>query len=262
KVQDLLAFAREEQERFAQLGQGGQGGAAAGRGANARATEGAEAKPAEAAATAQNAQRSAPAAAAPAEEGRGAPAGRNATRAAGKAGIDRQFLYAELVSTQGGLAPLHLAARQGQLEAVHALLEAGANVNQQSAGDHITPLIIATINGHFDLAKELLEKGADPKLAEDNGVTPLYAALNCEWAPKALYPQPRAYEQQKISYLDLMQAFLDKGADPNARLKRKVWYSGYNFDLSGVDEAGATPFWRAAYASDVDAMKLLVAHGA
>src|SRR4029453_665266 len=44
--------------------------------------------------------------------------------------------------------------------------------------------------------------------------------------------------------------------------KKKVWYSGYSFDLSGVDEIGATPFWRAAYASDVDAMKLLVARGA
>jgi ankyrin repeat protein len=32
--------------------------------------------------------------------------------------------------------------------------------------------------------------------------------------------------------------------------------------LSGVDESGATPFWRAAYASDVDAMRLLVASGA
>jgi ankyrin repeat protein len=41
-----------------------------------------------------------------------------------------------------------------------------------------------------------------------------------------------------------------------------VWYSGYNFDLSGVDEVGATPFWRAAYASDVDAMRLLIANGA
>jgi hypothetical protein len=59
-----------------------------------------------------------------------------------------------------------------------------------------------------------------------------------------------------------MTALLDKGADPNARLKKKVWYSGYSFDLSGVDEIGATAFWRAAYASDVDAMKLLVARGA
>ena len=67
---------------------------------------------------------------------------------------------------------------------------------------------------------------------------------------------------QKTTYLDLMKALLDKGADPNVRLNKKVWYSGYSFDLSGVDEIGATPFWRAAYASDVDAMKLLVAYGA
>src|SRR5438445_9777352 len=59
-----------------------------------------------------------------------------------------------------------------------------------------------------------------------------------------------------------MKALLERGADPNARLKKKVWYSGYNSDLSGVDEIGATPFWRAAYANDVDAMRLLVAHGA
>jgi len=93
-------------------------------------------------------------------------------------------------------------------------------------------------------------------------VTPLYAALNVQWAPKALYPQPRSHLQQKATYLEFMKVLLDKGADVNARLRKKVWYSGYNFDLSGVDEIGATPFWRGAYASDVDAMKLLVARGA
>src|SRR5207244_2903906 len=96
---------------------------------------------------------------------------------------------------------------------------------------------------------------ADPRLAAENGVTPLYAALNCEWAPKALYPQPRAYVNQKVTYLELMKALLDAGADPNVRLKKKVWYQGYSFDLSGVDEIGATPFWRAAYASDVPATR-------
>jgi ankyrin repeat protein len=65
-----------------------------------------------------------------------------------------------------------------------------------------------------------------------------------------------------MSYLELLQALLDKGADPNARLTRKLWYTQFNFDLLRIDESGATPFWRAAYASDVDAMKLLVAHGA
>ena len=70
------------------------------------------------------------------------------------------------------------------------------------------------------------------------------------------------YLQQSRGYLDMMKLLLDKGADPNARVRRKVWYSGYNFDQSGVDEAGATAFWRAAYAADVAAMKLLVSYGA
>jgi ankyrin repeat protein len=38
-----------------------------------------------------------------------------------------------------------------------------------------------------------------------------------------------------------------------------VWYGG---NLSGVNEQGATPFWRAAYASDIVAMQLLVDRGA
>jgi ankyrin repeat protein len=99
-------------------------------------------------------------------------------------------------------------------------------------------------------------------LASDNGVTPLYAAVNVQWAPRAQYPQPRAYLQQKLTYLDFMKLLLDKGVDPNARLLKKVWYQEYNFPLLAIDEVGATPFWRAAYASDVDAMKLLVSYGA
>ena len=123
-------------------------------------------------------------------------------------------------------------------------------------------MLIAAVNGHFDLVAYLLEKGADPNLASDAGMTPLYAVLNVQWASKAFYPQPRAYLQQKTAYLDLMTQLLAKGADPNARLQRKIWYTQFNFDLLRVDDQGATPFWRAAYASDIDAMKLLVAHGA
>jgi ankyrin repeat protein len=123
-------------------------------------------------------------------------------------------------------------------------------------------MLIATVNGQFDIANYLLEKGADPNLGSDAGATPLYAALNVQWGPKSFYPQPRAQLQQRISYLDFTKALLDKGADPNARLQRKIWYTSYNFDNLRIDETGATPFWRAAYASDIEAMKLLVSYGA
>ncbi len=234
KVMDLEAFNKEEQERQAMFFQQQQAAAAAAA-ANGRGG----------AAAAQ-----------------GGGGGRRGFDPNAKAGVNRQYNYTELVAYWGGMSPLHFAARQGHIDATNALLEAGSDVNQQAVGDGSTALLVATINGHFDLAKTLLEKGANPNLAEHNGVTPLYAALNCQWSAKALYPQPRAFEQQQTSYLDLMKALLDKGAEPNVRLRKKVWYSQYDFDQSGVDEIGATPFWRAAYAADVDAMKLLVSYGA
>ncbi len=196
--------------------------------------------------------------------GPGGP-GRGGPGAGGKPpmpGVDRNYQLNELIVAQGGLTPLLYAVRQGYVESTDALIKAGADINQPSAGDKTTPLVMAVINGHFDLAKSLIEKGANVNAASSNGVTPLYGVLNVEWAPKALYPQPRAHMQQKTNYLDLMKLLLDKGADPNARLKMKVWYSGYSFDLSGVDEIGASVFWRAAYASDIAAMKMLVAAGA
>ena len=191
------------------------------------------------------------------------PAERSSSNpSAGVGGVTRPFTFSELVGSQGGLTALHFAARQGAMRTVQTLVELGANVDAASPADRTTPLLIATINGQFDIARYLLEHGAQPNLASHAGMTPLFAALNVEWAPKMFYPQPRAHLQQQTSYLDLMKALLDKGADPNARVNRKIWYTQYNFDLLRVEESGATPFWRAAYASDIAAMTLLVAAGA
>lgn len=192
----------------------------------------------------------------PAADAAPAPAGR------GVAGVTRAYAFNELIGTQGGLTALHFAARQGGARSVEALVEHGANVNALSPGDRVSPLLIATVNGQFDIAKYLLTHGADPNLANAAGVTPLFAVLNVEWAPRMFYPQPRAQLQQELSYLDLIRLLLDKGADPNARLARKTWFTQYNFDLLRVDDGGATPFWRAAYASDIAAMKLLLEYGA
>jgi len=178
------------------------------------------------------------------------------------AGVTRQYRYNELVGSTGGITPLQVAARQGFLETVKALVEAGADVNQRNPGDQSTALVVATVNGHFDVGVYLLDHGANPNLATDNGLAPLYGTLNVQWAPKANYPQPRAYLQQSVTHIEFMKRLLAKGADPNGRLVRKIWYSGYNFDLAGIDEVGATPFWRAAYGGDLEAMELLLAAGA
>ena len=170
--------------------------------------------------------------------------------------------YVDLVGAEGGLTALLHAVREGHAGAAMALLDAGADVNQVSGSDQTSPMLIALINGHFDLALQLLERGADPTRASAAGTTPLYSALNTHWAPKARYPQQQAYQQQDATYLEVMKAVLDAGADPNARLTKHLWYMGYTFDLLRVDTKGATPFWRAAYATDVEAMKLLLEYGA
>lgn len=169
--------------------------------------------------------------------------------------------YAGLIGKYGGFTAAHLAARDGQREAMDALMAGGADINKQS-GDGSTPLLVATINGHWDLAMHLLDMGADPNIASNAGATPLYGVINLQWIPHAFYPQPSNQQSQQVGYLEAMEKLLEAGADPNVRLTRHLWYKTYNFNLLGVDTQGATPFWRAAYGTDVPAMRLLLEHGA
>lgn len=167
----------------------------------------------------------------------------------------------EQIGVQGGFAPLHYAARQGHIETARLLLDQGADIDQPS-GDQSSPLLVAVINGNYDLAMMLLERGADPNLVSDDGAGPLFATLNIEWSLRTWYPQPQMFRVQETSYLDLMEALLEAGADPNQRTTTHIWYAAYNAGRMGVDFTGATPFWRAAYATDVTAMRLLVEYGA
>ena len=195
------------------------------------------------------------AAAAAAEEARLAAQG-------GRGLDDDNPAYNEQLGVQGGHTALLLAVREGQTACVDALLDGGADINQVSRGDQTSPMLMASINGHYDLVLRLLKRGGNPNLASSAGAAPLFAVLNKEWAPTTRTPQPAFQLQQQATYLEVIDALLKAKADPNARLVKSLWYTTYNRDNLGVDFSGATPFFRAAYATDVPAMKLLLAAGA
>jgi ankyrin repeat protein len=163
------------------------------------------------------------------------------------------------VTAMGGLTALMFAAREGYADAVKELVNAGADVNKVNGADSSSVLILAIVNGHFDIAKFLLDSGADPKLTSKSGLGPLYATVDAKWPERTWYP-PASVTEEKTTYLELMRALLQKGADPNVRLRIKPWYRTFHGDWA--DPVGATAFWLAAKADDVAAMKVLVAGGA
>jgi uncharacterized protein len=152
------------------------------------------------------------------------------------------------------------AARQNDQESARILVTAGANV-KEAAADGSSPLLVAIINEHYALAKYLLENGADPNATDDKGRGPLYAAIdmrNLEWSTRPAPP-----EKDTLSDLDLIKALLDHGANPNARLTKKIPLRGQpSFDGRWANAIGATPFWRAAQSDDVTVMRLLKDRGA
>ena len=161
----------------------------------------------------------------------------------------------------GGFGALHYAARDGKAAAVRSLIEAGANVNLATAGDGSSPLVVAISNGYFDVAQYLLDHGADPNLTNIDGLAALYAVIEAQWPPAIATPRPIT-AQETVSYLQLMTALLAHDAHPNARINKPLWFSPLHANSWWVKPIGATPFWRAAQATDLAAMKLLVAYGA
>ncbi len=161
----------------------------------------------------------------------------------------------------GGLTPLHYAARQGNVEATEALIKGGAKMDTPSGSEQTTPLVLAIANGHFDVAKVLVEHGADVNKANVMGLAPLYAVIDVQWVPKQWSPEPLV-DQEHTDYLTLMKLLIDHGANVNAKLGRSMWFRTLTENRHWTDAAGSTAFWRAAWADDMKAMQLLKDAGA
>ena len=87
----------------------------------------------------------------------------------------------------GGWTPLLFAARQGYLDVAKVLVEGGADVDLQDP-DLVSPIVTAIVNGHYDVAAYLVEKGADVNLADRWGRAALWAAVDMHTPPHSGRP--------------------------------------------------------------------------
>jgi uncharacterized protein len=161
----------------------------------------------------------------------------------------------------GGLTPLLYAARQGCLECTKVLVEGGADVDLGDP-DNVSPLLLTTLNGRFDVAAYLISKGANVNKWDWWGQSPLYAAVDMNTLPHGGRPDRPSLDE--TTSLQLIQILLDKGANPNLQLKLLPPFRSLGADR-GVDSMltiGTTPLLRAAKAMDAPAIDLLLKHGA
>lgn len=180
---------------------------------------------------------------------------------------------------RGGWTPLMYAARQGAIDAARALADLGADLNatalpqtdvpltpeeMQAAlqkGVGTTALVFAIINSHYDLAAALLERGADPNVADLTGMAALYAAVDMnslQW----VQGRPAPILTDRLDAVDLVKVLLAKGANPNARLSRGPLKRHHDAGSTMNFGTGATPLMRASRTGDVAVMTLLLDGGA
>jgi ankyrin repeat protein len=165
---------------------------------------------------------------------------------------------------KGGFTPLLYAAREGCIECARALVEAGADLDLADP-ERVSPLNMALLNLHFDLAAYLIEAGADVDKWDLFGRSPVYMAADVNTLPVmgngAMVVIPSMDEH---SALDIGRMLLEAGADPNIRLKRRPPYRNVPQDRGGdrILAQGATALLRAARAGDVEFVSLLLDHGA
>ncbi|MDR2214045.1 MAG: ankyrin repeat domain-containing protein [Pseudomonadales bacterium] len=166
----------------------------------------------------------------------------------------------------GGMTPLLYAARDGRLEVAQALLAAGADLEQTEANE-ITPLLMALLNGQVEVAQFFLDHGAQVNVADFYGRTPLFAAVEYRNLDMNNNDDPNPVHNgvAREKLFPVIERLLQAGAKVNARTREyppsRRWIHARN-DITWVDMTGQTPFVRAAFSGDVEAMRLLLEHGA
>jgi ankyrin repeat protein len=152
-----------------------------------------------------------------------------------------------------GFTSLLFAVRAGHVDAVRALLDAGADVNDR-VSDGQSALVVAAANANWEVADYLLDRGADPNLA-GAGWNALHQTVRTR-RMNFFFGTPGPIPSGAVDSIDVIKKMLAKGVDVNARMTKNGMKDGQR---NRVNRLGATPFFLAAKVTDVEAMRVLIA---
>jgi len=161
-------------------------------------------------------------------------------------------------SFDGASTPLHLTSSRGHVDVARMLVERGADVSVQAEYGR-TALHLALFGGHVDVARMLVERGADVSVQAEDGWTALHLALSG-------------------GHVDVARMLVERGADVSVQAKygRTALHlasSGGHVDVARMlvergadvsvqDEYGWTALHLASIGGHVDVARMLVERGA
>ncbi len=141
---------------------------------------------------------------------------------------------ADLEKSSTGQTPLHAAAGTGKVDILKLLLDNGARMDTRIKRNGFTVLHTAVAKGSVYATELLLERGADMTAKDNEGYTPLFFAVR---------PTPIHTSKARV-IPELLQLFMDRGADLHLR----------------VGESGTTPLLHAL--DDSQTVETLLNYGA
>ncbi|WP_342835741.1 ankyrin repeat domain-containing protein [Candidatus Lucifugimonas marina] len=163
---------------------------------------------------------------------------------------------------------LHTAAEKNDVEMARALIARGEDVNEKEDhypdGDGDTPLILASYSNSINVARLLVEAGADIDAQNWGKSTALEAAfLNdslevarflMEIGASGVSSETVLHKAALSNSIKIVRLLIDTGADIDARLT--------DLDVSWVNNIGNSPLHSAVRGSALDTMRMLIDAGA
>jgi ankyrin repeat protein len=161
-----------------------------------------------------------------------------------------------LAWAQSGDAPLHIAAERWDVAMVELLVSHGADIHQRRS-DGYTAYTVAALHGNKEIAAWLSQHGAKDELSPLERFISACTSGDRERAASMLAQQPNLRSELRHEHHLLMHVPAERG---DTKVLATMLECG--FDPNVKDADGVTALHRAAMGGRVDAVRVLLDHGA